>query len=151
MSEAPLAGEPANPMTNGDATLTEGPGMVDDTGPEAELAGDPATVPLTEEDPPALTGEVDHGFKRMGNFDTADAIAGTPDLKLQGDTDTWRCLCKASSESEGWMKSTKAMSLNGRGVVIQVTTQQYGQVAEALVYVPGAKLALGHDGLWSIV
>ena len=51
-------------------------------------------------------------------------------------------LCKASSKSEGWMKSTKAMYVD-EGCVVQVTTQQRNPdgsyaVAEALTYVPGA-------------
>ena len=49
-------------------------------------------------------------------------------------------LSKASSESEGWMKSTKAYSI-GKGCLVQVTTQQRNpngsySVAEALSYVP---------------
>ncbi len=34
------------------------------------------------------------------------------------------------------MKSTKAMEIEGVGCVVQVTTQQGQQVAEALVFVP---------------
>jgi hypothetical protein len=55
--------------------------------------------------------------------------------------DLFKLLSKASSESEGWMKSTKAME-TPTGVVIQVTTQQHNDdgsyaVAEALTFVPG--------------
>ncbi|MFA5739425.1 MAG: hypothetical protein WC902_11630 [Bacteroidales bacterium] len=56
----------------------------------------------------------------------------------------FRLLCKASSESEGWMKSTKACEVPG-GCIVQVTTQQRNPdgsyaVAEALTYVPGARI-----------
>ena len=62
-----------------------------------------------------------------------------------GNGDMFRLLCKASSQDEGWMKSTKAMEVVG-GCVVQVTTQQRNidgtySVAEALAYVPGVKIA----------
>jgi len=62
------------------------------------------------------------------------------DLKVYGDGDTFKLLCKASSEKEGWMKSTKVMNVYG-GCVVQVTTQQRNPdgtyaVAEALTFVP---------------
>jgi hypothetical protein len=61
-----------------------------------------------------------------------------------GNGDMFRLLCKASSQKEGWMKSTKAMEVPG-GCVVQVTTQQKNldgsyAVAEALTYVPGVKI-----------
>jgi len=56
-----------------------------------------------------------------------------------GDGDTFKLIAKASSRSEGWMKSTKAMEIPGVGCVIQVTTQQGDNVAEALTFVPGVK------------
>lgn len=62
------------------------------------------------------------------------------DLKLYGDGDTFRLLCKASSQEQGWMKSTKVMNVYG-GCVVQVTTQQKNpdgsySCAEALTFVP---------------
>ena len=61
-----------------------------------------------------------------------------------GNGDMFQLLCKASSQAEGWMKSTKAMQVVG-GCVVQVTTQQRNDdgtyaVAEALTYVPGVKI-----------
>ena len=66
------------------------------------------------------------------------------DIKVFGDGDTFRLVCKASSQSQGWMKSTKACEVVG-GCIVQVTTQQRNPggsyaVAEALEYVPGIKL-----------
>lgn len=62
------------------------------------------------------------------------------DLKVYGDGDTFALLCKASSQDQGWMKSTKVCNVDG-GCIVQVTTQQKNPdgsyaVAEALTYVP---------------
>ena len=38
------------------------------------------------------------------------------------------------------MKSTKAMEIAGVGCVVQITTQQGDNVAEAAVFVPGVKI-----------
>jgi hypothetical protein len=72
------------------------------------------------------------------------AHANIPDLKIYGDGDTFRLLCKASSQSEGWMKSTKVCNVSG-GCIVQVTTQQRNPdgsyaVAEALTFVPNAQI-----------
>ncbi len=65
--------------------------------------------------------------------------------KSSGNGDAFQLICKASSQSEGWMKSTKAMDV-GHGCIVQVTTQQRNldgsyAVAEALCYVPGVSIA----------
>jgi hypothetical protein len=77
--------------------------------------------------------------KTLNATDTADTKAKVSDVEVTGNTDVWRLLCKASSKAQGWMKSTKAMEVPG-GVVVQVSTQQGSNVAEALVYIPGASL-----------
>lgn len=66
------------------------------------------------------------------------------DLQVYGDGDTFALLCKASSQEQGWMKSTKVCNVDG-GCVMQVTTQQKNlngsyAVAEALTYVPGVHI-----------
>ena len=66
------------------------------------------------------------------------------DLKVYGDGDTFALLCKASSQEQGWMKSTKVCNV-ANGCIVQVTTQQRNPdgsyaVAEALTYVPGTKM-----------
>jgi len=58
------------------------------------------------------------------------------DIEIVGNGDMFQLLCKASSKSQGWMKSCKAMQVPG-GCVVQVTTQQGDHVAEALSFVPG--------------
>jgi len=68
-----------------------------------------------------------------------------PDVQLHGNPDAWKCICKASSKEQGWMKSTKAMSFPN-GVLIQVSTQQGGNVAEALEFIRGVKLVVDSGG-----
>jgi len=71
-----------------------------------------------------------------------------PDVVVQGDPGAWVCIGKASSQSQGWMKSTKVLPINGLGCLVQVTTQQHGHVAEALAWVPGAILSTRMDGTY---
>ena len=59
------------------------------------------------------------------------------DALTHGNADIWRLLAKASSRSQGWMKSTKVLEIPGVGCLVQVSTQHLGQVAEALTFVPG--------------
>lgn len=79
--------------------------------------------------------------KTLHNSDVSGARKNVPDLKVVGNGDSFKLLCKASSDSEGWMKSTKAMEIHGEGCIVQVTTQQRNPdggyaVAEALAFVP---------------
>ena len=83
--------------------------------------------------------------KTLHNSDVSGARKNVKDIKVVGNGDQFQLLCKASSEAEGWMKSTKAME-TGSGCVVQVTTQQRNEdgtyaIAEALTFVPGAKIA----------
>jgi len=79
----------------------------------------------------------------MHNTDVSGARENVKDIQVFGNGDTFKLLCKASSEAEGWMKSTKAMQIpDGVGCLVQVTTQQRNPdgsyaVAEALTFVPG--------------
>ena len=82
--------------------------------------------------------------KDLGITSVRTATANIPDLQVYGDGDTFRLLCKASSQDQGWMKSTKVANVPG-GCVVQVTTQQRNPdgsyaVAEALTYVPGVQM-----------
>ena len=83
--------------------------------------------------------------KTLGNTDVNGARKNVKDIMVFGNGDMFQLLCKASSENEGWMKSTKAMQTPS-GCVVQVTTQQRNldfsySVAEALTFVPGVKIA----------
>ncbi len=46
--------------------------------------------------------------KTLHNSDVSGARKNVPDIKVVGNGDSWKLLCKASSQEEGWMKSTKA-------------------------------------------
>ena len=79
--------------------------------------------------------------KMLDISEVKQAKDNIPDLTIYGDGDTFRLLCKASSQEQGWMKSTKVCNVAG-GCIVQVTTQQRNPdgsyaVAEALTYVPG--------------
>ena len=83
-------------------------------------------------------------MKTLHNSDISGARENVKDIKVVGNGDMFRLLCKASSENEGWMKSTKACEVPG-GCIVQVTTQQRNPdgsyaVAEALTFVPGARI-----------
>ena len=79
-------------------------------------------------------------MKTLTNVDVSGATEAIKDLEVFGDGDKFKLLAKASSRSEGWMKSTKAMEIAGVGCVVQVSTQQGDQVAEALTFVPGVRV-----------
>lgn len=82
--------------------------------------------------------------KDMGITEVRGAKANISDLVVYGDGDTFKLLCKASSQSQGWMKSTKVCNV-GLNCIVQVTTQQMNpdgsySCAEALTFVPGANI-----------
>jgi hypothetical protein len=79
--------------------------------------------------------------KTLHNSDISGAKKNVKDIEVFGNGDLFQLLCKASSEKEGWMKSTKAMEIENIGCVVQVTTQQMNpdgsySIAEALTFVP---------------
>lgn len=83
--------------------------------------------------------------KTLGNTTVNGAKGNVSDLTIYGDGDTFKLICKASSQNEGWMKSTKAMQIDGVGCLVQVTTQQKNSddtysIAESLTFVPGVKV-----------
>ena len=78
--------------------------------------------------------------KTLGNTTASQAAENVKDIQFWGNGDTFKLISKASSQAEGWMKSTKAMEITGVGCVVQVTTQQGNNIAEALTFVPGVKI-----------
>lgn len=88
--------------------------------------------------------------KTLKNSDISGARVNVKDIKVVGNGDLFQLLCKAYSEAEGWMKSTKAMEVSG-GCVVQVTTQQRNPdgsyaVAEALTFVPNVGIVIDVNG-----
>ena len=82
--------------------------------------------------------------KTLGNSDANGTRKNILDVVFFGNGDLWQLLSKASSQSQGWMKSCKAMEVPG-GAVVQVTTQQRNPdgsyaVAEAVTFVPGVRV-----------
>jgi hypothetical protein len=82
--------------------------------------------------------------KSLHNTDANGTKKNVRDVVFFGDGDLFVLMAKASSERQGWMKSTKACELPG-GCLVQVTTQQRNPdgsyaVAEALTYVPGISI-----------
>ena len=82
--------------------------------------------------------------KDLGISEIKQAKDNIKDLVVYGDGDTFRLLCKASSQEQGWMKSTKVCNLID-GCIVQVTTQQRNpdgsySCAEALTYVPNTNI-----------
>lgn len=82
--------------------------------------------------------------KTLHNSDVSGARQNVKDIVVAGNGDMFQLLCKASSQAEGWMKSTKAMQVE-TGCLVQVTTQQRNTdgsyaVAEALSFAPGVEI-----------
>ncbi len=93
--------------------------------------------------------------KALDTTNSSEARHHAPDIKFFGNPDAWGLVSKASSASQGWMKSTKRMKVDG-GWLYQVTTEfreiveqisggvrntYLGKVtscAEALTFVPDA-------------
>ena len=84
--------------------------------------------------------------KSLDVVNIADAQTKVSDIKVVGNVDMFQLLCKASSKDQGWMKSTKAMYIENIGCVVQVSTQQGDNVAEALTFVGGVKIAEDVNG-----
>jgi len=89
--------------------------------------------------------------KTLTDTDVSSASQAVPDLKVIGNGNMARLLCKASSQAEGWMKSAKAIEIPRLGCIVQVTTQQRNPdgsyaLAEALTYVPGVKIEEDQNG-----
>lgn len=87
--------------------------------------------------------------KTLHNSEASGTRKNVPDVKFFGDGDLFQLLSKASSDAQGWMKSTKAMQVPG-GCVVQVTTQQKNlngssAIAEALTFVPGVRIEVRLD------
>lgn len=96
--------------------------------------------PLSINGPKAPADAGGSAPKSLGNTDANGASKNVSDLVVWGDGDAWKLLGKASSKAEGWMKSTKAMEIPGVDCLVQVTTQQGSNVAEALQFVPGVRI-----------
>ncbi len=89
--------------------------------------------------------------KTLVNTDANGASKNVKDIIFWGNGDTFKLISKASSVAEGWMKSTKAMQIDGVGCVVQVTTQQGNNIAEAVTFVPGVAIQEINDMTGKII
>ena len=93
--------------------------------------------------------------KTFINTDVSGARQNVKDIQVFGNGDTFTLICKASSQAEGWMKSTKACEVEDLGCLVQVTTQQRNPddsyaVAEAVTWCPGVHI-VENDGIRKLV
>ena len=88
--------------------------------------------------------------KTLENTKASQAKDNVSDIEFYGDGDTFKCISKAWSKNEGWMKSTKAMNVP-HGIVVQVSTQQGDNVAEAVCFVPGCQVIAREDKTYEII
>lgn len=84
--------------------------------------------------------------KTLDVTSSSDLKEKVNDVKIVGNPDAWQLICKASSQSQGWLKSTKAMEIFGLGTLVQVSTQQGSNVAESIAFVPFASIETDEHG-----
>jgi hypothetical protein len=67
-----------------------------------------------------------------------------PKIKITGDAELWTTLQQITDTSNGWTKTTRAMTVPG-GVLINTCSRKKGSdvAAEALVFVPRVRLRDG--------
>jgi len=92
--------------------------------------------------------------KTLNIKDAQDTKEKVSDVIIRGNVDAFALLCKASSQEQGWMKSTKICNLHN-GCIVQVSTQQRNPdgsyvVAEALTFVPDVNMVTWNDGSKSL-
>lgn len=114
-----------------------------------ETSTKPAPKSLSVDSPP-VAAPAQVAPKTLTNSDVSAAKQNVPDIKVVGNGDSFQLLCKASSQNEGWMKSTKAMEIPN-GCMVQVTTQQRNPdgtyaVAEALAFAPSTRIVPDVNG-----
>lgn len=102
-------------------------------------------APQNENLPPVQTStpiniEELETYKSLNVTSVEDAKEKVSDIEVFGNGDTWQLLCKASSKSQGWMKSTKVLEIPHVGCLVQVSTQQGTNIAEAVTFVPNVIL-----------
>ena len=89
-------------------------------------------------------------MKTLNNTTANKTQEQVKDIEFWGNGDMWKLISKASSKSEGWMKSTKALELP-QGCLIQVSTQQGDNVAEAITYVEGIRINENRDSNGNVI
>lgn len=88
--------------------------------------------------------------KTLKNTTASQAKDNVPDLLIWGNGDMWKLICKAHSEKEKWMKTTKAIQLPS-GCLIQTETQQGENLSQALEFVPGLAIKENKDNEGKVI
>jgi hypothetical protein len=93
----------------------------------------------------AVPSEAVEGFETVAPKDLTvtsmeDLKEKVSDVEIFGDPGAWELVCKASSERQGWMKSTKRLTLRN-GHLYQTETQQRNPdgsyaLSQSSVFVP---------------
>lgn len=89
--------------------------------------------------------------RELGNTNMEELKVNVPDVQTIGNPGNWVTISKAWSKSQGFMKSTKAMSLAyGGGTLVQTETLQRNPdgsfaTSQSLVYIPLSASALFGD------
>ena len=73
--------------------------------------------------------------KTLNVTSSEDLKQKVSDVEIFGNGDLFKLVAKASSKAQKWMKSTKCLNLP-TGALIQVSTQNCENVAEALQFIP---------------
>lgn len=115
---------------------------------EAELTPANEEPPAPEPMQPPQDELKVEALKTLDVENTADLKRKVSDVKIFGNPDSFQLLCKASSESRGWMKSTKVCNVSG-GCIVQTETQQRNPdgsyaLSQALVFVPGNQIDVSY-------
>ena len=110
--------------------------------PTPEDENIPEDIPEENKDEPEVQEE-----KPVDVTNIADLKEKVSDVKVFGNPDTFKLLCKASSKQQGWMKSTKVCNVRG-GCVMQTETQIKNpdgsySLSQALTYVPNIQIKDG--------
>ena len=97
----------------------------------------------TKRDAPVETPKIEEKDLSRTNMDQAEEAG----IQTYGNPGAWHTICKAWTDKEGWMKTTKAMQAGAAGCLIQVTTQQRNPdgtwiVAEAVCFAERVSLVV---------
>ena len=140
--EAPETNKPATDQSSTDDPKIDGDNKGSDNNPPEK---NESFFDKLEDKFSKVTQKVEEeGENIFGISDQKGAYKLIPDLKVFGH-DVWKLISKVSSQSQGWMESTKAMEIPGAGCLVQVTTQKHHHIAEALHFVPGVRIDTQYD------
>jgi len=102
---------------------------------ESDASNTESVLEITE--PVTETLKTRPESKTLNNVDMETSKQNVSDVEIYGNPDKWLCLSKASSKTQGWVKSTKAMDVPGYGCLVQVSEQLGERLATSIVAIQG--------------